>query len=364
VDYNPNYSYHYDPDTIDFFEYAMEVCDATFDYTEEYLDEAGGAFLPGLRLCPWSSELLEEVSLTPTTTYLLGQLRRGTLGTGTPVVHQAGAYVQDIGPSETIPYTENTIVEQVVSDGTGIIDLIKITPTRSDNRITWFTNFGYRLMSEFFNTEFYNVNDVVVYNNTYYKCIKNVTWDRKETLINENKLPDNTIYWEQYISVPANYGESNDVEVFVGGYSVNSEWASNVLYNVGAIITIGSYTYRCSTSHTSTKTFHADMANWEFFVGNIRLKKSPYRVHNVNIHSESPEGDVLLDPEFSVSGFFKQVRLTTPVAFGTQVTVIKRTLTPWDGNYNTINIRLDDNKIAGFLRATPGIWYSSISKDD
>jgi hypothetical protein len=68
VDYNPNYNYHYDPDTIDFFEYAMEVCDATFDYTEEYLDEAGGAFLPGLRLCPWGSELLEEVSLTPATT--------------------------------------------------------------------------------------------------------------------------------------------------------------------------------------------------------------------------------------------------------------------------------------------------------
>jgi hypothetical protein len=65
VDYNPNYSYHYDPDTIDFFEYAMEVCDATFEYTEEYLDEAGGAFLPGLRLCPWGSLLVEEVSLTP-----------------------------------------------------------------------------------------------------------------------------------------------------------------------------------------------------------------------------------------------------------------------------------------------------------
>jgi hypothetical protein len=63
VDYNPNYSYHYDPDTIDFFEYAMEVCDATFAYTEDNLADAGGAFLPGLRLCPWHSELLEEVSL-------------------------------------------------------------------------------------------------------------------------------------------------------------------------------------------------------------------------------------------------------------------------------------------------------------
>ena len=68
VDYNPNYSYHYDPDTIDFFEYAMEVCDATFNYTEENLADAGGAFLPGLRLCPWGSLLVEEVSLTPATT--------------------------------------------------------------------------------------------------------------------------------------------------------------------------------------------------------------------------------------------------------------------------------------------------------
>jgi hypothetical protein len=35
---------------------------------------------------------------------------------------------------------------------------------------------------------------------------------------------------------------------------------------------------------------------------------------------------------------------------------------PWDGKYNTINIRLDDNKIAGFLRATPGIWYTDQTK--
>jgi hypothetical protein len=61
--YNPHYSYHYDPDTIEFFELAMEVCDATFDYTEEHLEEAGGAFLPGLRLCPWSSYLVSEIDI-------------------------------------------------------------------------------------------------------------------------------------------------------------------------------------------------------------------------------------------------------------------------------------------------------------
>ena len=62
ADYNPNYSYHFDPDTIDFFEVAVEVCDATFDYTEDNLADAGGAFLPGLQLCPWGSLLVEEVS--------------------------------------------------------------------------------------------------------------------------------------------------------------------------------------------------------------------------------------------------------------------------------------------------------------
>lgn len=59
--YNPSWSYSLDPSTIQFFNYAIEVCDATFSYTEEYLDEAGGAFLPGLVFCPWTSKVVKEV---------------------------------------------------------------------------------------------------------------------------------------------------------------------------------------------------------------------------------------------------------------------------------------------------------------
>jgi hypothetical protein len=241
----------------------------------------------------------ERIEYFTKTGNVLGQLRRGTLGTGTPTVHQAGSYVQDIGPSETIPYTENTIVEQVVSDGSDTINLIKITP------------------------------GVYTFTNPTTKITKT--------------LP-------------------HDVEVFVGGYSVNSEWASNVSYTVGSIVTIGTYTYRCTTAHTSTNSFYADVANWSFFIGNIRLKKDSYQVHNVTGHSESPEGDIDFDAEFTADGLTKQIQLATPVAFGTQVTVVKRSLMPWDGKYNTINIRLDDNKIAGFLRATPGIWYTDQTK--
>ncbi|MFI0367101.1 calmodulin-binding protein [Actinomadura sp. 1N219] len=59
--YNPGWSYHLDPATIQFFEIATEVCDASISYVEEHLDEAGGAFLPGLTWCPWGSRVLREV---------------------------------------------------------------------------------------------------------------------------------------------------------------------------------------------------------------------------------------------------------------------------------------------------------------
>ncbi|SHE95496.1 BP74-related protein [Streptoalloteichus hindustanus] len=59
--YNPHWDYHLDPDTIQFFEVAIEVCDANMQYVDDHLDEAGGAFLPGGHWCPWDSRLTREV---------------------------------------------------------------------------------------------------------------------------------------------------------------------------------------------------------------------------------------------------------------------------------------------------------------
>ncbi|MET9952250.1 calmodulin-binding protein [Streptomyces sp. NPDC006339] len=60
--YNPRWSFHFRPETVDFFDVAIEVCDATLPYVEDHLDEAGGAFLPGLVYCPWTSRLTREVT--------------------------------------------------------------------------------------------------------------------------------------------------------------------------------------------------------------------------------------------------------------------------------------------------------------
>jgi hypothetical protein len=62
VPYNPQWSFHLDPNTIDFFEMQIEVCDANVTYVEEHLDEIGGSTLPRKFWCPWSSRIFAEVT--------------------------------------------------------------------------------------------------------------------------------------------------------------------------------------------------------------------------------------------------------------------------------------------------------------
>lgn len=60
--YNPTWNFHIAPETIDFFEYAIEVCDASIVFVHENLDDVGGSTLPNCHWCPWSSRLVKEVT--------------------------------------------------------------------------------------------------------------------------------------------------------------------------------------------------------------------------------------------------------------------------------------------------------------
>jgi hypothetical protein len=44
--YNSNYDFHLDPASAGFFDYAIEVCDATVPYVNEHIDEVGGPSCP------------------------------------------------------------------------------------------------------------------------------------------------------------------------------------------------------------------------------------------------------------------------------------------------------------------------------
>lgn len=281
---------------------------------------------------------------------VLSKLRRGTLGTGTPLVHTAGTYVQEIGPTESIPYVDSSIVEQVISDGESIVIPLNFVPAKSNSE-QWFTNFGFTLMGNYNIAGSYNVNDVVIYNSLYYVNIKSYVFDSTLTI-----LPTNATYWKLYnTTVPVGYGQCDEIEVFVGGYDTSVDWIPNVTYLPGIIVTLGSYTYKCLTEHTSTSNFKNDISNWTFFIGNIRLKKSPYQMHNENQAPNSPLGDIKLDAEFSVDGTSPAIRLTHKLSFGTRITIIKRNGIDWDSN---TNIQYDNSKIAEFLKSTPGVWYA------
>jgi len=237
--------------------------------------------------------------------WVLGQLRRGTLGTGVPPLHNVGSWVQEIGASETIPYTETTVTEQISSTGSNFINLT-FTPTLS--KTSWSYASGY------------------------------------------------------VSSIPAGYGQSNDIEVFVGGYDNSVSWTANTNFTAGTIVTNGTYTYTCVTTHTSSSSFNYDFVTkgyWTFFIGNIRLKKQPYKVHNINIAPDSPAGDLQLDADFAVDGVSQGIWLTTPQKIGNTITVVKRTGKAWD---SSISILADDSNIAKFLKAAPGVWYKDFKQ--
>ena len=233
---------------------------------------------------------------------ILSQLRRGTLGTGTPLVHPVDSYVQDIGPSETLPYANTQTVHKLISDGSNTVNL-NFVPGNFD------TSYSYQ---------------------------------------------GNLMTTEQSLSLA-----KDTIEVFVGGYNIGAEWSASTAYTIGNIVTVGSYTYRCITNHTSTDNFINDSANWEFFIGNLRLRKSDYTVYNVNQAPDSPEGDVGFDAEFIVDGTTNVLTLKTPLDYGTNITVVKKQGTAWDSSVNLLN---DDNAVAVFLKAVPGVWYQESNK--
>lgn len=223
--------------------------------------------LPGI--IEINGERIEYFTLTGN---VLGQLRRGTLGTGAPAIHRVGSYVIDIGPTETIPYSDQHIVETFIGDGSSQQFNLNYTPVMS-NIDHWFDNFSLKFMGNYNVLTTYNPNDVVSYNETFYKNIST----------SKGIIPTNTNYWEQHSSIPSTYKQADEIDVFVGGY---------------------------------------------------RLKKAPYYLYEEsNRYPYSPEGDSIKEAEFSVNGE-SRVRLTAGPSENTKIVVVKKIGKIWEDNDN------------------------------
>jgi len=287
-------------------------------------------------------ERIEYFGLTGNT---LSKLRRGTLGTGVPALHKTGTLVQDIGPSETLPYTESSVIQQIESDGSSIINL-NFVPTK--------------VVETAVNLTISRQYKIVTLGTTDWNLAANTTGVLyavgSTVIIAKSATGTGT-------AISTSYGQCDEIEVFIGGYNIDTVWTANIPYALGAIVISGSYTYQTTVAHTSKANFKQDydLGYWKLFIGNTRLKKTPYTVHHElqsSVASLNPSNfDQLIPAEFAVDGISAAVRLTTPVDIGVKVTVVKRMGIDWDSK---LNIQYDSGAITEFLKATPGIWYSKM----
>jgi hypothetical protein len=245
-----------------------------------------------------------------------------------------------------LPYTESSVIQQVESDGSAIINLNFVPTKVTELAINFTIGRQYK---------------IVTVGTTDWNIVANTTGViyTVGSLVTIVKPATGT-----GTAISTSYGQCDEIEVFIGGYNIDTVWSSNTPYAVGTIVISGSYTYQAIVAHTSKTTFKLDynLGYWKLFVGNTRLKKIPYKIHHElqssNASLNPSNFEQLMAAEFTVDGVSSAVRLTTPVDVGVKVTVVKRMGTDWD---STLNIQYDSGAITEFLKATPGIWYSGNS---
>ncbi len=237
---------------------------------------------------------------------VLSQLRRGTLGTGAPTLHRVRSLVLDIGPTETIPYQDRHIVETRITTAPTSTFELNYNPVRGQPDNTkpnfdpsgvkkWFEYYGLNYRENFVLGTTYSINDVIEYSGQYYKAIKPTA----------TVLPTDPTYWQTYtFGLAVGQGVCNEVEIFAGGY---------------------------------------------------RMKKQPYTVFDsLQGYPYSPEGDVILKPEFSVESSSNQVNFSTPIPADTKVIVVKKVGKIW--NPEGTDLTYIDNEIANFIKNTEAVF--------
>ena len=461
---------------LHYYDNAIYVKDAgNFDKPNPKLNKPGIIEING--------ERIEYFTIKNNTT--LGQLRRGTLGTGIPSVHSAGSRVQDIGPSETIPYIDTYSSEQVTVDGisTNTVIPLSFVPSRNDNwtrnpsdlnlfdsaeiqkcsielsnpqpgsalvtfavpQQTYMPTVGKKLIVagntskfngeyavvETDNTQNYNFipleittsvvsgtsvsvtfkispQAILPTTNVYYiisgatpvgynkaylctastltSITLNITVNYGTFTVLPSKIASTHSVTLNYSADPGvfndslvttlsapRYGQSDEIDVFVGGYDDSTVWSPNTTFETDQIVTLNSYTYVILSKHKSGATFNSPVTTLDeqgltistdvpatsvrsFFVGNIRLKKAPYSVYNVANSPTSPEGDVAFNADFSVDGVNSELVLSNKLTAGTVVTIYRRSGKTW--TEAGVSLQDSQTKIAKFITAVPGIWIS------
>jgi len=272
------------------------------------------------------------------------QLRRGTLGTGVKDVYDAGTMLMEQGVDTTLPYKDEEEIITVTSSGfsTGS-DSYENSPGMGVTSITYdFNN----------NTAFPLGGQVTTVIGTGFTDRVEIyvgTTKCEATFISENELTFVTpalpvgsydlIVVNPFTTVPIDTPQTSFV--VPGGIKY-----VQILLPFAPIPNPASATdwYKDTIPEE-----YWEAQDIEVFVAGRRLRKTPISKYNYDAQ-DSPEGDIILEAEYAVNkNIGAYVRLTTPPPEGTTVTIIRKIGTTWSDRGTTI--ANSDSNIAKFLRA-------------
>ena len=318
---------------LNFYDSAIVVEDASgLAEPNARLNKAGVVFVDGERI----EYLVKDGNV-------LRQLKRGTLGTGVKSVYPVDTLVRDQSISQVVPYSDEFVTEKVASGG--FTTASSIYPNSSNVTVTSIvipTDDG---------TPSPTGGDIVTVVGTGFQS--NVTVFVGETECVATRISSTELTFESPNLPVGQY----DLVIFnaaiESGPSVQAQ-SSRVV--AGAIkylkvpLNFAPVVYENSSWYRVSIPAEYNQANdIEVFVGGKRLHKNSYTVWDPALGPDSPIGDVKYEAEFSVNGG-NYVRLTKVPPANVSVIVQKRVGRAWaPQNVSLVDSQTDQAK---FIKST------------
>ena len=292
----------------------------------------------------------ERIEYLKKTGNVLSQLRRGTLGTGIKAQHPAGTRVRDQSTVNTIPYRDEVQSVDVISDGYSVASAFyNNSPGVTVSSITY--NFNNQTAfplggqvttvvgTGFTDTVKVFVGDVNVPEN---ECVT--------TFINETTLT--------FITKAKSVGAYdltivNPPRTTPFNIPATSVVVPQAIKYVQILLPFAPKPNPASATgwyKESIPEEYWESMDIEVFVGGRRLRKSPIEVFDPALGQDSPSGNKMLEAEFAVNkNVGAYVRLTEAPPPGVKIIVQKRIGRTWtDGNTTLLDANSDPAK---FIRA-------------
>jgi len=238
----------------------------------------------------------ERIEYLTKTGNILGQLRRGSLGSAIGISYPAGTRLSNAGASDTISYSDTQEKEDFISGGP--------------------TTFVYDGSTHF------ELNSKVEYGNGN-KDNLIVTVNNKLVNASSFTLTDTSTGGFVILTTPVHYNDGTNVAL------ADNDVISITSLLAGPLNFIPLYSDRAFTSRSKIPTDYGMCDQLDVFVAGRRLRKDSLKVFSEELGASSPTADTIVAPEFSVDGVSNYIRITEPVPAGTRILIIRKTGKIW-----------------------------------